>query len=222
MTPFKNTSATQPKSRNPLLWPFASDSIWNTPIGAKANYVDAKIKPARFITVDTDHFFALKDTDPNQDVYNIGGWTNRTNGTRDLGFDLPVPDELLLPDTNNSETPNNSAALLMPDGETLMQFNAMTRDRVGDKIHGVKYPFGNTPNETLTGSGALGGHGGSALSSIGGTLRLGELTGDEPIRHALKLNLWAKKYLAYDDGLMGGKGYRWPAIKADSYANTTS
>ena len=222
MTPFKNTSATQPSSRNPLLWPFSSDSIWNAPIGANAKYVDAKIQPAKFLSTDIDHFFALKGTDPKRDVYNIGSWTDRTSGNRDLGFDLPLPNELLIKDANEIERPNNSAALLMPDGETLMQLNAMTRDRVGSSVNGVKYPFGNRPNETLTGSGALGGHGGSGLSSIGGTLRLGELVGDEPIRHALKLNLWAKRYLSYSDGVLGGRGYRWPAIKADSYANGTT
>ena len=41
MPSFKNTSATQPKSRNPLKWPFASTSIWNTPIGSNARYVPA-------------------------------------------------------------------------------------------------------------------------------------------------------------------------------------
>lgn len=222
MTPFKNTSATQPKSRNPLLWPFSTDSVWNTPIGSKAQYVDAKIQSAKVISSDVDHFFALDSNDPKRDVYKIGGWTNRSRGTRDQGFDLPIPDELIIPDTNSTETPNNSTAFLMPDGETLMQFNATTRSSVGGKLYGVKYPFGNLPNETLTSEGAIGGHGGSGLSSIGGTIRLGELTGDEPIRHALKLNLWAKKYFSYSDSTFGGKGYRWPAIKADGYANASS
>ena len=38
-----------------------------------------------------------------------------------------------------------------------------------------------------------GAHGGSHLSSIGGTIRRGELLpGAPPIRHALKLMLWAR------------------------------
>lgn len=212
-------SGTQPTSRNPLLWPFSSDSVWNTSIGSDAQYVDARIQPASRIGTDIDHFFALDDADPERDVYAIGSWENRTSGTRDLGLDLPVPDELLIPDANELERPNNSAALLLPDGETLIQLNAMTRDRVGGRVYGVKYPLGRLPNETLTSSGALGGHGGSSLSSIGGTIRLGELIGDEPIRHALKINLWAEKYLSYSEGFQGGRGYRWPAVKADGYAS---
>ncbi|MEM9089156.1 MAG: FG-GAP-like repeat-containing protein [Cyanobacteria bacterium P01_F01_bin.53] len=217
-----SSNPTQSTGRNPLIQPFSSDSIWNTPIGSNAKYVDAQIGVSKNLAADIDHFFALNGNDPQQDVFAIGGWRNRSTGTRDLGFDLPLPNELLIPDTNEVETPNNSSAMLMPDGETLIQLNATTRARVGGKVNGVKYPFGNRPNETLTGSGALGGHGGSGLSSIGGTLRLGELTGDEPIRHVLKLNLWAKKYLSYDEGFNGGKGYRWPAIKADSYADSNT
>lgn len=215
---FKNTAETQPTNRNPLLWPFATDSIWNTPIGSDAKYVDANIQQARALATDIDHFFVLNDTDPQRDVYNIGSWHNRTSGTRDLGFDLPIPDELIIPEANEVERPNNSSALLLPDGETLIQLNATTRDRVGGRVNGVKYPFYGAPNETLTSSGALGGHGGSGLSSIGGTIRLGELTGDEPIRHALKINLWGEKYLSYTEGLQGGLGYRWPAVKADREA----
>src|SRR6267143_4814104 len=32
--------------RDPLLWPFAKNSIWNLPIGASANYVWANIRHA--------------------------------------------------------------------------------------------------------------------------------------------------------------------------------
>lgn len=218
----QSIAQTQSIGRNPLLWPFSADSIWNMPIGSDAVYVPANIQPTPVLSSDVDHFFVLNDADPQRDVYVIGRWRDRSSGTRDLNFDLPIPDELLIPDANEVERPNNSAALLLPDGETLVQLNAMTRDRIGGKVYGIKYPVGNKPDETLTGTGILGGHGGSGLSSIGGTIRLGELIGDEPIRHVLKLNLWAQKYLSYDVGFQGGPGYRWPAIKADAYANETT
>jgi hypothetical protein len=32
-----------PTTRDKYLWPFASYSIWNLPIGSKATYVDAKL-----------------------------------------------------------------------------------------------------------------------------------------------------------------------------------
>ena len=209
------------EQRNPILWPFSSDSIWNQPIGEGAEYVPAQLEGA-FLAADTDHFFVLRADDPVQDLFAIGGWRNRATGTREIDTDLPLPDALVIPDTNEQETPNNSAALLLPDGNTLVQLNAMTRDRLGGPVYGVKYPFAPHSDATLDGEGSLGGHGGSGLSSIGGTIRIGELVGDKPIRHALKINLWAKKYLSYTQGADGGLGYRWPAIKADSYADETT
>ncbi|MEM9484360.1 MAG: hypothetical protein AAGA83_11775 [Cyanobacteria bacterium P01_F01_bin.116] len=181
---YKNTSAKQPASRNPLLWPFAFNSIWNAPIGSKAKYVDAKIKASPVLSTDVDHFFALNDDDPNRDVIRYGRWRDRSSGTKDFGYDLPLPDELLIPDANEKSRPNNAVAFLMPDGDKLIQFNAAAREKVGGKFYGAQ-----SSSETLTGTGIRGVHGGSGLSSIGGTIRLGELTNDEPIRHALKINL---------------------------------
>jgi hypothetical protein len=61
-----------------------------------------------------------------------------------------------------------------------------------------------------------GAHGGSGLSAIGGTLRLGELTPTSgPIRHALKVNIFGKKNIFYDAET---RGFRWPAKRADGYA----
>ena len=61
-----------------------------------------------------------------------------------------------------------------------------------------------------------GAHGGSGLSAIGGCLRLGELTPTSGlIRHALKVNIFARKNICYDDET---KGYRWPAKQSDGYA----
>ncbi len=40
-------------------------------------------------------------------------------------------------------------------------------------------------------------------------------TNNRPIRHALKVLLWAKKYLYYTNSI---PGYRWPANRADNYA----
>lgn len=217
-----STSVEEPVEdlRNPILWPFSSTSIWNQPIGDSAEYVPANLEPAK-LTADTDHFFVLRPDDTQQDLFRIGGWRNRSSGTRDRGIDLPLPDALIIPDTNEQETPNNSVAFLMPDGDTLIQLNATARPEIGGSIYGVKYPFPPYEDETLTGEGSLGGHGGSGLSSIGGTLRIGELVGDDPIRHVLKMNVWAQKYLSYTQGFNGGLGYRWPAIKADSYADAT-
>lgn len=61
---------------------------------------------------------------------------------------------------------------------------------------------------------AGGAHGGSGLSSIGGTIRRGELLPNtSSIQHALKLQLYASNYY-YDQR----PGYVWPALHCDGYA----
>jgi hypothetical protein len=99
----------------------------------------------------------------------------------------------------------------MPDGRTLKQTQPFARCEV--KYGTSRYVFGD---EDLYGMGYYGAHGGSGLSCIGGTLRVGELVpGAGPIRHALKVNLYAARNLYYDEET---RGFRWPARKADGYA----
>src|SRR5207245_1194228 len=57
----------------------------------------------------------------------------------------------------------------------------------------------------------------SKLSSIGGTLRLGELVPGGVIRHVMKVNLYGLSNYYYD---ATSHGYRWPARQADSGAST--
>src|SRR5437773_11817595 len=64
--------------------------------------------------------------------------------------------------------------------------------------------------EDLYGTGETGSHGGSRLSALGGTVRLGELVPGGTIRHSLKLNLDSANYYS------GYGGYRWPAVKSDA------
>lgn len=210
------------ETRDPLKWPFAPDSIWNMPIGSNAQYVDAQIGWSARATVDIDHFYVLSGDDPLQPVYDIANWgPGRSTGTNYQNISLPIPDDLIIADATDGDTPNNSAAFLMPDSRTLVQVNGLTRDRPGGFVYGQRLPY--TQNvakyEDLYGSGIEGGHGGSGLSSIGGSIRLGELTGDDPIRHALKVNLWGEKYFSYTQGFTGGLGYRWPAVVADAAAD---
>src|SRR5438046_6808837 len=70
-------------------------------------------------------------------------------------------------------------------------------------------------SEDLYGTGNPGAHRGCMLSSIGGTIRLGELGPGGAIRHALKVNLNGG-----DDYYYGSTGgFRWPATTADSGAS---
>ena len=203
------------ETRNVLTSPFAADSIWNMPIGSNAEYLDAQITETKYASADVDYFYILDGNDPLQPLYAPGNWgVGRSSGTEYQQISLPLPHDLIVPDATETQTPNNAAAFLLPDGRTLVQVSALTRDRPGGFVYGWLASI-----EDIYGAGITGGHGGSGLSSIGGTIRLGELTSSEPITHALKINLQASHYISYSEGVGGGLGYRWPAVKADSYAN---
>lgn len=198
-------------SRDPWKWPFSSDSIWNTPIGSDAVYKPANFKAeSSYIGMDVEYHIILKEDDPIRDIYSPTSWEKRWPGVSKLGS-MPVPDDLIIPDADPPHTPNNCAAFLMPDGRTIKQLEPATRVEPGKHI--VGWPC--KADQDIYGPGIYGTHFGSGLSSIGGSIRLGELTSDEPIRHVLKINVWAKKYCYYSDEL---RGYRWPADRADSYA----
>lgn len=197
-------------ARDKFLWPFSSNSPWNMPIGSGARYEPANIKQAYYAMGDEEYFYQIKASDPLRSVYVPGAWgPGRCTGTIPQGK-LRLPDNLIVPDATNTRTPNNPSAFLMPDGRTLVQLNPLARCRSGGNVYGWR-----TSGVSIYGDGLPGGHGGSGLSSIGGSLRLGELTNNWPIRHALKVNLWARKYLYYSQSK---PGYRWPASRADSYA----
>jgi hypothetical protein len=87
---------------------------------------------------------------------------------------------------------------------------------------GPLYGFPQHPTD-LRGDGRTGAHYGSGLSAIGGSLRSGELTGPNPVRHALKIELWGSRYYyrgtpSVPAGVPAGFGYRWPATNADGAA----
>lgn len=203
-------------ARDPWFWPFAQDSIWNLPLGSNAEYVPAGIGPASAIAADVDLLFRVPEGSPERPIYDPASWRRRCLGTNVADptrrKTLPIPDDWIIPDATRTETPNNASAFLLPDGRTLVQINPLARCRAQGPVYGWV-----TEDVDLYGSGIPGGHGGSGLSSIGGTIRLGELTDSDPILHALKVNLWAERYLYYNEE-DETPGYRWPARTADSYA----
>jgi hypothetical protein len=209
--------------RDPWLWPFEATSIWNMPIGSDAVYVDANLEPAARVGVDIQHLLRLDADDPLTPVYksySFGEGRCSSSDPLDLAFN--VPSDWIVPDAGNSPyggTPNSNFAFLLPDGETLFENSRISRCSVGGPIYmpdWLQYPA-NRNYSDIAGDGLTdnGGQGASAMSSLGGTLRKGELTGDAPIRHAIKINPDANKYLYYSESV---PGYRWPAKRADGYA----
>jgi lysophospholipase L1-like esterase len=196
--------------RDPWLHPFASTSIWNMPIGSEVKFVPAGLGPAKTIGIDHERFFRVASNAPVRPVFAPKGWETRAGGTRRLG-DLPIDDGIVVPDARKGYTPNECAAFLMPDGRTVKQVAPLCRPEAGGPVFGYYF----RPDEDLHGAGITGSHGGSGLSALGGSIRLGELTNDAPIRHALKVDIFCKRYGYYGPDR---KGFRWPATRADSYA----
>ena len=148
---------------------------------------------------------------------------------------VPLPNTLFTDCLPN----NNAAAVLLPDNRTLLQMqpfyrpHTTTRTGVEDRDRPfMAWYHRGAPQDfpwelDILGGGALGAHGGSGLSALGGSLRLGELAKRNehvPIRHALKLELWAHAWyfggvpaLQNATGGNGGRNqYLWPATGSDS------
>ena len=102
----------------------------------------------------------------------------------------------------------------------MLQLEPLTRcERGSETVFGYR-----ATDQDIYGAGLWGGHFGSGLSSVGGTLRHGELIGAGDIRHVLKVKVWGAKYLSYNradlSSPLNGPGFRWPAIRSDSGAGT--
>jgi hypothetical protein len=209
-----SATGNEPTTRDKFFWPFASTSIWNMPIASDAKYVPANLRKAEFAGADREYFYKLKNGDPLRKVYAPGAWgQGRCTGDNYRFIELPIPDDLIIPDATNEPyfTPNNAAAFLMPDDRTLVQLGPVARCQKGAPIYGWR----SFPDVDIYSDGITGGHFGSGLSSIGGSIRKGELVNNEPIRHALKVVIWGKNYLYYSQSV---PGFRWPAINADENA----
>ena len=199
-------------TRDPWLWPFSATSIWNMPIGSEAKLQKANFKDAYCIAIDDEYLVKVPEGSPTVDVYAPSSWQTRWPGNRKLGT-MQVPADFYLADARQGSTPNNCAAFLMPDGRTIRQLEPCCRLETGNaRIVGYLHD----EDQDIYGEGIKGTHYGSGLSAIGGSIRKGELTSNEPIRHAIKLNIWCKQYTYYDHSAQ--KGYIWPADRHDSYA----
>src|SRR5881296_4236351 len=209
-----------PGGRDPLLWPFSRDSIWNLPIGASAVFVPANIQQAtqRGMTTDPDVIILTPNATMTDVYYNSDGWSggSRCAPQGNVLANAPIPDNFVVSGAGSGNpdgtTPNYATAILMSDGHTLTQGQPFARCTAG----GPATMWWSVTND-LYGTGIDGGHGGSGLSSLGGTIRLGELVPGGVIRHVMKINLYGLNNYFYDGTT---HGYRWPASQADGCASS--
>lgn len=207
------------KTADRYIRPFHPESIWNRPIGQDARYVTTDLERGRIltgITLDED-MIVLAPNAPEKRLIRTAWSTGsrcRTDG-EDLypGLRVPIPDNYET--TFYGSTPNMAGAILLADGERILQTQPLHICRAGEAAGSAfQYPTVRLDSREESRWGA---HGGSAMSSIGGALRCGEMTRKNPhIEHAMKINVFAKKYLLkcslgkpYDDSLI---------YRADEYA----
>jgi len=208
--------------RDPYLRPFANNSIWNMAIHKDAVYVDAKINAPTAWGVTSDaEILILSPTSPETGIYKCG-WEGSKRCDKGAKISSgPIPDGWIngIP----SGTPNNSTSILANDGHTIINLQCLHRcATTGPASSLYAYPSGD-----LYTDGIQGGHGGSGMSALGGSIRCGELTPNYTeaqiiadsniyIQHVIKMNVNTKLYVSKTNG-----GYRWPAVKADGNYNNS-
>lgn len=191
------------EARDPLSWPFARDSIWNTPIGSDAEYVPAGLEPELAadgaITIDPEHL----SLDPEAPLRTL---------RLPEDTDQADPQVHVRSDLEHDGDYNGCATLLDEDGVSVWQGQPLDLEEGGEPTW--RYTIPSEPVD-LRGPGVEGCHGGSRMSGVGGTLRVGELSGEAPLRHALKINVHCEDYCWRGDTEQESR--RWPALRADSY-----
>jgi hypothetical protein len=214
-------------TRNAMQWPFTASSIWNMPIGSGANYVASGL---HFTTTpnSTEYWYDMPQSDherlvltptaPLTSVYlSSAGWSggNRCAATGGVFFQAPIPSGYVVPNS----TYNNGAAVLLADGIDIVQTQPFTKCSGYSYATTMQVPYSLAIWEynLKTGDGRLGAHGGSDLSTLGGTIRLGELRPGTQMRHALKVNVYSAQDLGLCTGNFGAC-FMWPAATADGYA----
>ena len=245
-----------PPCRDRFLEPFSSASVWNTAIGSEAHFsatnlfASAARHPTQFHN-DQDFFIRIDSNDPLTDWVDQGDWGkgDHCTVTGSVVSQIRLPrewtsasdcDGAAKSDASNcrskfNQSNNNAMGVLLEDNATIVQmqpayrcgFGAPLLARFGNGTSdGCPQQFPNTTS--IFGDGALGSHGGSGLSGVGGTIRSGELLPDAPpIAHALKLELQHHWYyglakLAADSPYNGGRSqYVWPATGSDSGSEHT-
>jgi hypothetical protein len=161
--------------------------------------------------IDDEYLFL----DANAPLTNINlssaAWSgaNRCGATGGLLVQVPFAANYVIPNSLG----NNAAAFLMPDQRTLIQTQPITRCVAGGPATALL-----TFNAVdLYGDGRFGAHGGSGLSAIGGSIRVGELRPGKPVRHAIKIDVDTPVVL--ERCASASACFRWPAFFADSGAS---
>ena len=195
------------------------------PIGSGASYRPVSILPSAsenpawtiFPGVE-ENALVLKPNAPQRTIYfSPNGWNGGdrcAHGSQVLHANVPIPDGWIEPNGNG----NQAGVFLRADGRTLVQNQPITRcGATSDATAWINDAWTiNQMTVDLYGNGINGAQGGSAMSSIGGALRVGELRPGDTYgpRHALKMTVYSPHFARPNAGDRT-TSYRWPAPTSD-------
>ncbi|MGF1514429.1 MAG: malectin domain-containing carbohydrate-binding protein [Elainellaceae cyanobacterium] len=199
------------------------NSISYTPIGDKAILKPAGIQAAQGLVPDEVPIILQphEDTIPIYRAKVDWGTAARVPGARhdhtgEVIGQLPVDPSVTLAHTDG--TPNMSAVYLDSDGHTIKNLQPLHIPKGGEYATAKWSSF---KDGDLLGDRTYGAHGGSQLSSLDNSIKVGELVPGGKVNHALNLQLWGKENYYYDPK-DNTPGYRWPATRADAYASKST
>lgn len=216
-TPTKGNAAGD--TRDMYKRPFSSGSIWNMPIGSSAQYLPLGLTPPSQGYALVSNHLILEPDAPLRPLVDRGYWWPWTDGTSvkgdNTGISVRIPDHLVIAPPPASAYEDRPSAALQADGR-VREFQYTVRPTASSPISMFEGPRAvmDLRGDGLTPDGQSGAHGGSGLTAVGGTLRAGELSGPEPIRHALAVTMNLTKWGTAEGGRIEA-GYRWPAKWAD-------
>ena len=206
-------TATTTSTRNPLLWPFTSTSIWNMPIGTGAAYVPSQIATPTISAMTTDITnILMTPTDPltaiEQGPQAQSGNRCQTGGS--VLATVPIAASFVLP----NDTHNEGFAAVGSDGSALVEGGRFARCTAGQPATASDAKAVGT----IYGAGLTGSSGGSGLSVLGGVLRPGDLAPGTETRHALSININGETDLWRSSA---STCFMWPATRCDGYGPQT-
>ena len=214
--------------RDAVTWPYAANSVWNTPLGSGAVFSPANLftgapgsgKEAPFdMMSDDDYMITTSLSDPLVPWHNQGHWGGPDTYAAYCTVTGPLVANLHIPAALNISTfgNNNAAAILQPDGRTLFFMQPLYVCGPGAPVLALELSRDSNTSD-IRGLGTLGGHGGSNLNAIGGTIRKGELLpGAPPMAHALKFEFFANLYYFRPPDGNRSRCFHWPATACDGY-----
>ena len=193
--------------------------------------------------LDTNWVYYSKNSDPAKTVYKQNNFksgrctsdipANEWEYITSSPYNIQIPNNAIIPDGTDNNYPNSSAAIIESGGK-INSFNYAARCQAGGNFYasplnsfagGVLSYQDYVTDQNIKGAGIWGGHGGSALSSVGGNIIEGELTNDEPIRHVLSMDIPGNFIYGIGSGNLSQAGsfsdqdkpnyFRWPAITLD-------